>query len=83
MNQSTMYKRHRFPPEIIQYAVWLQHRFNLGRHFVSAKTYKLFRLRAFESWEKAAAISNANSAVFLTPLEDGSRHTHFLRYLAE
>ncbi len=24
------YKRHRFPPEIIQYAVWLIHRFNLS-----------------------------------------------------
>ncbi len=27
---STLYKRHRFPPEIIQYAVWLYHRFNLS-----------------------------------------------------
>ena len=25
-----MYKRHRFPPQIIQYAVWLYHRFNLS-----------------------------------------------------
>ncbi len=25
-----MYKRHRFPPEIISYAVWLYHRFNLS-----------------------------------------------------
>ena len=24
------YKRHRFPPDIIQYAVWLYHRFNLS-----------------------------------------------------
>jgi len=30
--------------------------FNLGRHLVSAKTYKIFRLRAFVSWEKAVAI---------------------------
>ena len=31
MKKSTaMYKRHRFPPEIIQYAVWLYHRFNLS-----------------------------------------------------
>ena len=30
MTQSKMYKRHRFPPEIIQYAVWLYHRFNLS-----------------------------------------------------
>jgi putative transposase len=27
---SSLYKRHRFPPEIIQYAVWLYHRFNLS-----------------------------------------------------
>ena len=26
----SMYKRHRFPPEIIQYAVWLYYRFNLS-----------------------------------------------------
>jgi len=30
MTQSKMYQRHRFPPEIIQYAVWLYHRFNLS-----------------------------------------------------
>ena len=29
--QTTLYKRHRFPPEIIQYAVWLYHRFNLSQ----------------------------------------------------
>ena len=27
---TTMYKRHRFPPEIIQHAVWLYFRFNLS-----------------------------------------------------
>jgi putative transposase len=27
---SDLYKRHRFPPEITQYAVWLYHRFNLS-----------------------------------------------------
>ena len=30
--------------------------FNLERHLISAKNYRLFRLRAFVSWEKAAAI---------------------------
>ncbi len=30
MNESKMYKRYRFPAEIIQYAVWLYHRFNLS-----------------------------------------------------
>jgi len=27
---TNIYKRHRFPPAIIQYAVWLYHRFNLS-----------------------------------------------------
>jgi len=27
---ASMYKRHRFPPEIIQHVVWLYHRFNLS-----------------------------------------------------
>ena len=36
MNTSkSIYKRHRFPPEIIQYAVWLYHRFNLSLGFRS------------------------------------------------
>jgi putative transposase len=30
MTQPKLYKRYRFPPEIIQYAVWLYHRFNLS-----------------------------------------------------
>jgi putative transposase len=29
-SSTTLYKRHRFPPEIIQHAVWLYHRFNLS-----------------------------------------------------
>ena len=28
--RTSLYKRHRFPSEIIQYAVWLYHRFNLS-----------------------------------------------------
>lgn len=34
MTQSKVYKRHRFPPEVIQYAVWLYHRFNLSHRDV-------------------------------------------------
>jgi putative transposase len=36
MDNGTMntYKRHRFPPEIISYAVWLYHRFNLSHRDV-------------------------------------------------
>ncbi len=28
--RASLYKRHRFPPEIIQHVVWLYHRFNLS-----------------------------------------------------
>lgn len=28
--RSSLYKRHRFPPEIIQHVVWLYHRFSLS-----------------------------------------------------
>lgn len=27
---TSLYKRHRFPPEIIHYTVWLYHEFNLS-----------------------------------------------------
>jgi putative transposase len=30
--------------------------FNLGRHLVSAGTYRYFRLHAYASWEKAVAM---------------------------
>lgn len=30
MNSSVLYKRYRFPPSVIQYAVWLYHRFSLS-----------------------------------------------------
>jgi hypothetical protein len=50
------YKRHRFPPEIIQHAVWLCHRFDLGRHLVAAGHYRTLRQAAFASWDRAVAI---------------------------
>ena len=28
--RANLYKRHRFPPDVIQYAVWLYYRFNLS-----------------------------------------------------
>ena len=33
----------------------IQNLFNLGRHLVSAETYRYFRLRAFTSWKSAVA----------------------------
>jgi len=37
------YKRHRFPPEIIQYAVWLYYRFNLSHRDIDV-SYESIRL---------------------------------------
>jgi len=34
MTKAQMYKRHRFLPEIIQYAVCLYHRFGLSHRYV-------------------------------------------------
>jgi putative transposase len=30
--------------------------FNLGRHLVSAESYRYFRLRAFAAWEKVVSV---------------------------
>ena len=88
-SSKTLNKRHRFPPEFIQYAdnrAELSHQptrvrergrcrfksiqqaqrflnvhaavynlFNLGRHLISAKHYRIFRLRAFAPWKCAVA----------------------------
>jgi len=51
------YKRYRFPPEIISYAVWLYHRFNLSHRDIEdllaerviTVSYETIRLRGF--WE--------------------------------
>ena len=30
--RNSKYRRHRFPPEIISYAIWIYHRFSLSFH---------------------------------------------------
>jgi len=62
------YKRHRFPPDIISYAVWLYYRFNLShrdiedlladagcRHTVRAQHHRDLRISAFSEWSRAVA----------------------------
>ena len=57
-----MYKRHRFPPEIIQHAVWLYHRFNLSARDIEdllaergiAVSYKSIRLWCIKLGSKYA-----------------------------
>jgi putative transposase len=70
--RSSMYKRHRFPPEIIQYVVWLYHRFNLSARDIEdlmaergiAVSYESIRLwlrmrTLFDSSSDAVAIEDA------------------------
>jgi putative transposase len=50
MNQSkNPYKRYRFPPEIIQYAVWLYYRFNLSHRDVEDLLAKRGIVVSYES----------------------------------
>ena len=56
------YKRHRFPPEIISYAVWLYHRFNLSHRDIKdllaergiAVSHESIRLRCIKFGPKYA-----------------------------
>lgn len=63
--RASAYRRHRFPPEFIQHAVWLYYRFNLShreiedilaRHLLAAGHYRALRQVAFSSWDLAVAI---------------------------
>jgi putative transposase len=47
------YKRHRFPPDIISYAVWLYHRFNLSHRDIEdllAERDIIFGSKAVRIW---------------------------------
>ena len=46
---TTLYKRHRFPPEIIQFAVWLYHRFNLSHRDIEDLLAKRGVVVSYES----------------------------------
>ena len=63
MNKSNIYKRYRFPSEIIQYAVWLYYRFNLSHRDIEDLlaerginvTYEAIRLWCIKFGPKYAA----------------------------
>ena len=64
------YKRHRFPPDIISYAVWLYYRFNLGHRdgTVLAPTCVLSRfLLTAESFVARIVIQLAYRAMAAIP----------------
>jgi hypothetical protein len=60
MKQSNTYRRHRFPPEIIQYAVLLFHRFYLSHRDVE----DLLAEREFKSMEQAQCFLGTHAAVY-------------------
>ena len=44
-----IYKRHRFPPDIISYAVWLYHRFNLSHRNIEDLLAERGTIASYES----------------------------------
>jgi len=63
---ATIYKRHRFPPKIIQHVVWLYHRFNMSS-------------RDVEDLMAERGISVSYESVRLWCIKFGSRHAMRLR----
>ena len=66
-NRSPMYKRYRFPPQIIQHVVWLYHRFNLSARDIEdllsergiAVSYETIRLWCIKFGPKYAKSNGA------------------------
>jgi putative transposase len=61
MNRSISYKRHRFPPEIIQYAVWLYFRFNLSQRDIEDLLAERGIAASYESIRSGATNSDLNT----------------------
>jgi putative transposase len=67
-----VYKRHRFPPAVIQFAVWLYHRFNLSHRDIE----DLLAERGIEvSYESVRLWCNTFGPLFSNRL--GSQHPGF------
>ncbi len=95
-SRSSLYKRHRFPPEIIQYVVWLYHRFNLSSRDIEdlmaergiAITYESIRLWCIKFGPKyAKRLRRRHQAygdvvdVFLQRRRDGRAAKRFFKRL--
>jgi putative transposase len=74
MNQLKIVKRHRFPPKIIQYAMWLYHLFNLSHRDVKdlkaqrgiTISYEAIRLRCNKFGSKYAVADITNPDIIQT-----------------
>jgi hypothetical protein len=53
------YKRHRIPPDIISYAVWLYFRFNLKRVVTAIEILKIYLLNAVSLYPEKRFSSGA------------------------
>ena len=61
MNTSTsLYKRHRFPSDIIQYAVWLYHRFNMSHRDIEDLLFAAAADRYPRGCDQAVTIRRRN-----------------------
>jgi transposase-like protein len=63
MTQSEMYERHRFSREIIQYTVWLYHRFNLSHRDVQGLLVER-GMRRFKSMDQAQCFFGSHATIY-------------------
>lgn len=61
--RSSLYKRNRFPPEIIQHVVWLYHRFNLSSRDIEDLLAER-GMRRFKSASQAQRFLSNHAAVY-------------------
>ena len=57
------YKRHRFPPDIISYAVWLYYRFNISHRDIEDRLAER-GMRQFKSVGQAQRFLGVHAAVY-------------------
>ena len=79
-----MYKRHRFPPDVISYAVWSYHRFNLSHRDIEdllaergiTVSYELIRVSCIKFGpEFARRLKRKHLAFRLKPVCSDSAHS--------
>ncbi len=69
----SLYKRHRFPPEIIQHAVWLYYRFNLSSRDIEDL---LAERGIVVSYESMGSYGVAHRELHLDSIHDTSRYAN-------
>jgi putative transposase len=78
---TTLYKRHQFSPEIIQYAVWLYHRCNLSHRDIEDLLAERGVVVSYESMWRAVDQDGEIVDVFLQRRRNGKGAKRFFKRL--